>query len=201
MQLRRKEQSMQHSHEVYLLGGAVVLFGSAFAVRVFLRMRSGVERTVDRADTPQVIALPPLIFLGALALAALLEAALPISLPPLSSGVAYGLGAVLILCGLALLLLGARRFTAAGTNIPPTLPTTALVVTGPYRWSRNPLYLAMILVYAGIGFAALSSWVLLLAVPLILILNYGVVIREEVYLERKFGADYRAYRARVRRWI
>ena len=192
---------MQHSHEVYLLGGAVVLFGSAFAVRVFLRMRSGVERTVDRADTPQVIALPPLIFLGALALAALLEAALPISLPPLSSGVAYGLGAVLILCGLALLLLGARRFTAAGTNIPPTLPTTALVVTGPYRWSRNPLYLAMILVYAGIGFAALSSWVLLLAVPLILILNYGVVIREEVYLERKFGADYRAYRARVRRWI
>ena len=192
---------MQHSHEVYLLGGAVVLFGSAFVVRVFLRMRSGVERTVDRADTPQVIALPPLIFLGALALAALLEAALPIPLPPLSSGVAYGLGAVLILCGLALLLLGARRFTAAGTNIPPTLPTTALVVTGPYRWSRNPLYLAMILIYAGIGFAALSSWVLLLAVPLILILNYGVVIREEVYLERKFGADYRAYRARVRRWI
>ena len=192
---------MQNSHEVYLLGGAVVLFGSAFAVRVFLRMRSGVERTVDRTDTPQVIALPPLIFLGALALAALLEAALPIPLPPLSSGVAYGLGAVLVLCGLALLLLGARRFTAAGTNIPPTLPTTALVVTGPYRWSRNPLYLAMILVYAGIGFAALSSWVLLLAVPLILILNYGVVIREEVYLERKFGADYRAYRARVRRWI
>ena len=192
---------MQHSHEVYLLGGAVVLFGSAFAVRVFLRMRSGVEGTVDRADTPQVIALPPLIFLGALALAALLEAALPIPLPPLSSGVAYGLGAVLVLCGLALLLLGARRFSAAGTNIPPTLPTTALVVTGPYRWSRNPLYLAMILVYAGIGFAALSSWVLLLAVPLILILNYGVVIREEVYLERKFGADYRAYRARVRRWI
>jgi len=192
---------MQHSHEVYLLGGAVVLFGSAFAVRVFLRMRSGVERTVDRADTPQVIALPPLIFLGALALAALLEAALPIPLPPLSSGVAYGVGAVLVLCGLALLLLGARRFSAAGTNIPPTLPTTALVVTGPYRWSRNPLYLAMILIYAGIGFAALSSWVLLLAVPLILILNYGVVIREEVYLERKFGADYRAYRARVRRWI
>ena len=192
---------MQHSHEVYLLGGAVVLFGSAFAVRVLLRMRSGVERTVDRADTPQVIALPPLIFLGALALAALLEAALPIPLPPLSSGVAYGLGAVLVLCGLALLLLGARRFSAAGTNIPPTLPTTALVVTGPYRRSRNPLYLAMILIYAGIGFAALSSWVLLLAVPLILILNYGVVIREEVYLERKFGADYRAYRARVRRWI
>jgi protein-S-isoprenylcysteine O-methyltransferase Ste14 len=136
---------MQHRHGVYLLGADVLLFGSAFAVRVFLRMRSAVERTVDRSDTPQVIVLPPLIFLGALALAALLEAALPIPLPPLSSGVAYGLGAVLVLCGLALLLLGARRFSAAGTNIPPTLPTTALVVTGPYRRSRNPLYLAMIL--------------------------------------------------------
>jgi protein-S-isoprenylcysteine O-methyltransferase Ste14 len=98
-------------------------------------------------------------------------------------------------------LLGARRFSAAGTNIPPTLPTTALVVTGPYRWSRNPLYLAMILVYVGLGIAALSLWALLLAVPLVLLLNYGVIIREEAYLERKFGADYRAYRERVRRWI
>jgi protein-S-isoprenylcysteine O-methyltransferase Ste14 len=191
---------MQHSHGVYLLGGAVLLFGSAFAFRVLLRIRSDVERTVDRADTAQVIVLPPLLFLGTIALAALLEAVVPFPLP-LSPGVAYGLGALLVLGGLALLLLGARRFSAAGTNIPPTLPTTALVVTGPYRWSRNPLYLAMLLIYAGLGIAALSSWALLLAVPLVLVLNYGVIIREEAYLERKFGGDYRAYRARVRRWI
>ena len=191
---------MQHSHGVYLLGGAVLLFGSAFAFRVLLRIRSDVERTVDRADTAQVIVLPPLLFLGTIALAALLEAVVLFPLP-LSPGVAYGLGALLVLGGLALLLLGARRFSAAGTNIPPTLPTTALVVTGPYRWSRNPLYLAMLLIYAGLGIAALSSWALLLAVPLVLVLNYGVIIREEAYLERKFGGDYRAYRARVRRWI
>jgi len=191
---------MQHSHGVYLLGGAVLLFGSAFAFRVLLRIRSDVERTVDRADTAQVIVLPPLLFLGTIALAALLEAVVPFPLP-LSPGVAYGLGALLVLGGLALLLLGARRFSAAGTNIPPTLPTTALVVTGPYRWSRNPLYLAMLLIYAGLGIAALSSWALLLTVPLVLVLNYGVIIREEAYLERKFGGDYRAYRARVRRWI
>ena len=191
---------MQHSHGVYLLGGAVLLFGSAFAFRVLLRIRSDVERTVDRADTAQVIVLPPLLFLGAIALAVLLEVVVPFPLP-LSPGVAYGLGALLVLGGLALLLLGARRFSAAGTNIPPTLPTTALVVTGPYRWSRNPLYLAMLLIYAGLGIAALSSWALLLAVPLVLVLNYGVIIREEAYLERKFGGDYRAYRARVRRWI
>ncbi|HEV2548288.1 MAG TPA: methyltransferase [Stellaceae bacterium] len=192
---------MQHSHGVYLLGGAAVIFGSAFALRVFLRIRSGVERTVDRVDTPNVIVLPPLIFLGSLALAALLEAILPFPLLPLAPAFAYGLGALLVLGGLILLVLGGRRFVAAGTNIPPTLPTTALVVTGPYRWSRNPLYLAMILVYVGLAIAALSLWTLLLAVPLILLLNYGVIIREEAYLERKFGADYRAYRARVRRWV
>jgi protein-S-isoprenylcysteine O-methyltransferase Ste14 len=192
---------MQHSHGVYLLGGAALIFGSAFALRVLLRVRSGVERTVDRADTPNVIVLPPLIFLASLALAALLEATLPFALLPLPRVFGYGLGALLVLAGLILLLLGARRFNAAGTNIPPTLPATALVVTGPYRWSRNPLYLAMIVMYVGLGIAALSLWALLLAVPLILLLNYGVIIREEAYLERKFGAEYRAYRARVRRWI
>ena len=192
---------MQHSLGVYLLGSAAVIFGSAFALRVFLRMRSGVERTVDRADTPGVIVLPPLIFLGSLALAALLEATLPLPLLPLAPAFGYGWGSFLVLGGLSLLLLGARRFRAAGTNIPPTLPTTALVVTGPYRWSRNPLYLAMIAMYLGLGIAALSLWALLLAVPLILLLNYGVIIREEAYLERKFGGDYRAYCARVGRWI
>ena len=192
---------MQHSRGVYLLGGAAVIFGSAFALRVFLRKLSSVERSVDRADTPNVIMLPPLIFLGFLALAALLEAILPLPSLPLAPTFGYGWGALLVLGGLILLLLGARRFRAAGTNIPPTLPTTALVVAGPYRWSRNPLYLAMISVYVGLAIAALSSWALLLTVPLILLLNYGVIIREEAYLERKFGADYRAYRARVRRWI
>jgi protein-S-isoprenylcysteine O-methyltransferase Ste14 len=148
-----------------------------------------------------VIAMPPLLFLGALALAALLEAAMAIPSLPLPPGLGYGLGAILVLGGLALLLLGARRFRAAGTNIPPTLPTTALVVTGPYRWSRNPLYVAMILIYLGLALAARSSWALVLVVPLVILLNYGVVRREEAYLERKFGADYRTYRARVRRWV
>jgi protein-S-isoprenylcysteine O-methyltransferase Ste14 len=193
---------LQHIHGVYLLGGAVVLLGLAFALRVLLRTRGGgPEHPVDRADTAQVVALPPVLFLGALALAALLEAALPIPLLPLPPATGFGLGVLFVLGGLALLILGARRFRAAGTNIPPTLPTTALVVTGPYRWSRNPLYLALISVYVGLGLAARSSWALLLAVPLVILIHYGVVRREEVYLERKFGADYRAYRARVRRWL
>jgi protein-S-isoprenylcysteine O-methyltransferase Ste14 len=193
---------LQHIHGVYLLGGAVVLLGLAFALRVFLRTRGGgPEHPVDRADTAQVVALPPVLFLGALALAALLEVALPMPLLPLPPATGFGLGVLFVLGGLALLILGARRFRAAGTNIPPTLPTTALVVTGPYRWSRNPLYLALISVYVGLGLAARSSWALLLAVPLVILIHYGVVRREEVYLERKFGADYRAYRARVRRWL
>ena len=88
-----------------------------------------------------------------------------------------------------------------GTNVLPTRPTLALAVDGPYRFTRNPLYLAAIGVALGV-----SLWVdgvipLLLLVPMILILHWGIVLREEQYLVRKFGPEYEAYRSRVRRWL
>src|SRR5207247_9665301 len=97
--------------------------------------------------------------------------------------------------------MGARRFLAAGTNIPPTLPTTTLVVDGIYRRTRNPFYLGTTLVYLGLGVAAGSVWAIGLVVPLMWGINVGVVAREERYLERKFGDAYRAYKARGGRWI
>ncbi len=100
-----------------------------------------------------------------------------------------------------IVLMGTRRFQAAGTNIPPSLPTTALVIDGIYRRTRNPLYLGMTLVYLGLGVAAGSIWAIVLVVPLLWVINTGVVAREERYLERKFGDAYRAYKARVRRWV
>jgi protein-S-isoprenylcysteine O-methyltransferase Ste14 len=103
--------------------------------------------------------------------------------------------------GFVMIAIGTRLFAAAGTNVPPTLPTTALVVDGIYRRSRNPLYLGLILVYLGLGVAAGSLWAIGLLVPLLWVINVGVVKREERYLERKFGDAYRAYKARVRRWI
>ena len=113
----------------------------------------------------------------------------------------YLAGAVLAAGGSVMILMGTRRFQAAGTNIPPSLPTTALVVDGIYRRTRNPLYLGMTLVYLGVGVAAGSIWAIVLVVPLLWIINSGVIVREESYLERKFGDAYRAYKARVRRWV
>jgi protein-S-isoprenylcysteine O-methyltransferase Ste14 len=75
------------------------------------------------------------------------------------------------------------------------------VTTGIHRWSRNPIYLGMFLVYGGIGIAARSPWTLILTLPLALTIRYGVVAREEAYLERRFGTAYHDYQRRVRRWV
>ena len=107
----------------------------------------------------------------------------------------------LILIGLALAAAGIRNFSRAGTPVPTNQPTRALVTTGIHGWTRNPIYLGMFLVYGGIGIAARSPWILILALPLAITIRYGVVAREEAYLERRFGDAYRDYKARVRRWL
>jgi protein-S-isoprenylcysteine O-methyltransferase Ste14 len=91
--------------------------------------------------------------------------------------------------------------TRAGSNVPTNLPTTTIVDTGPYRLTRNPIYLGMLLGLIGEAIAFNSLWPLVSLVAFALVIRYGVVAREEAYLERKFGDDYRRYRARVRRWL
>ena len=110
-------------------------------------------------------------------------------------------GGGLILIGVAIVAAGVRNFSRAATPVPSNQPVRALVTTGIHGWSRNPIYVGMFLLYAGIGIAARSPWVLILALPLVIILRYGVVAREEAYLERRFGDAYRDYKARVRRWL
>ena len=85
--------------------------------------------------------------------------------------------------------------------MPTNRPTTSIVDTGPYRFTRNPIYLAMMLALAGLAIAFDSPWPLVTLVPFALVIRYGVVAREEAYLERTFGEVYRRYRARVRRWL
>jgi protein-S-isoprenylcysteine O-methyltransferase Ste14 len=100
-----------------------------------------------------------------------------------------------------MMLAAAGLFRRLGTNVRPSQPTTLVATTGPYRWTRNPMYLGMALIYAGlaIGFDGPIAFALL---PLVLIaIQTQVIAREERYLEAKFGDDYRCYKAEVRRWL
>jgi protein-S-isoprenylcysteine O-methyltransferase Ste14 len=200
------------SETVLVLAGGTAVLSILFGMRVAMRTLAG-GAAVPRSDggqatggsgTPDVagvIALPPLIVLGFLAAATVLEAIVPLRVVAAHSFPRYLAGAALVACGFVMIVMGTRRFQAAGTNIPPTMPTTALVVDGIYRRTRNPLYLGLTLFYLGLGVAAGSQWTIGLVVPLLWVINVGVVKREERYLERKFGDAYRAYKARVRRWI
>ena len=144
---------------------------------------------------------PPFVYVGALLLG--LAAARFVTLR--SFGIDWRLlvetGTLLFVAGAALMIAAAGLFRRLGTNIPPALPTTVIATTGPYRWTRNPMYLGMALVYAGlaIGFDAPIALALL---PLVLVaIQTQVIAREERYLEAKFGDDYRRYKAEVRRWL
>src|SRR5262245_49797067 len=151
--------------------------------------------------TAGVIARPPLLFLAALLLGAVLDRLLPVPFPVQSIDMVRWTAGSLILIGFALLAAGIRNLARASTPVPTNKPTRALVTTGIHSWTRNPIYLGFFLVYAGIGVAARSPWILILTLPLAITIRYGVVAREEAYLERRFGDTYRDYKARVRRWL
>jgi protein-S-isoprenylcysteine O-methyltransferase Ste14 len=156
-------------------------------------------RTTDFAD---VAVKPPLLFGGALALGYVLSLYFPLG-PGLAQANALALtvGITLIALGFALTIRSVQMFRRAGTNVVPGKPATALVTAGPYRFTRNPIYIGFVLVYFGLSIVLTSMWVLLLLFPTLVILHRGVVKREEAYLERKFGDAYRAYKARVPRWL
>ncbi len=150
--------------------------------------------------TAGVITRPPLLYLAAILIGAVFDRLLPLPVPNLDP-VHWILGGLLMLSGLALAVAGMRNFTRAGTPVRTIKPTRVLVTTGIHGWSRNPIYVGLFLLYAGIGIAAQSPWILILVLPLSLIIRNGVVAREEAYLERRFGDTYRDYKARVRRWL
>ncbi len=153
----------------------------------------------ETPDNPGVIAPPPLIYAGALAIGLLANVRYPISFLP--RGLSRVLGWPLIVGGLVIGSLGFREMKRAGTNVDPREPTTAIVTEGPYRFTRNPLYLCLTLVYAGISALANALWAILLLPLVLTVMRRGVIEREERYLERKFGDEYLNYKARVRRWI
>ncbi len=161
-----------------------------------------VGQQANDITTAGVIARPPLLFLGALLLGVASDRLLPLPFTlPGGALVHWTVAGSLILIGLALTAAGIRDFSRAATPVPTNEPTRALVTAGIHGWSRNPIYLGLFLIYGGIGVAARSPWALILTLPLAISVRYGVVAREEAYLERRFGDAYRDYKARVRRWL
>jgi protein-S-isoprenylcysteine O-methyltransferase Ste14 len=152
--------------------------------------------------TAGVIGRPILLFPAAVLVGLALDRMLPLPFPlPAGDLVRWIIAGALALTGLALFAAGVRNFSHAATPLPTNQPARVLVTTGIYRWTRNPIYLGFFLVYAGIGAAAQSPWILILTLPLAIMIRYGVVSHEEAYLERRFGDAYRDYEARVRRWL
>ena len=154
-------------------------------------------RTVDR---PNVVFPPPIAWGLAIIVGLGAGWICPLHFVPTSiprtwvGGGAFGLGLVLAIWAMV-------TIRKAGTQFDIYRPTTAIVENGPYRLTRNPIYLGMFLAQTGIAVGSDNLWVLAMLVPFYLVIRHGVVAREEAYLERKFGAVYLGYKSRVRRWL
>lgn len=142
---------------------------------------------------------PPLVYMTSLVSGAVIHLAMPS--PFLPGTLAVALGVPLVAVAIALFCYSVAQFRAAGTPVPARKPTTVIVRTGPYHFSRNPIYLAFSVFQLGIAIWVNSVWLLATLVGAVALIHYVVIPREEQYLERKFGAQYLDYKAAVRRWL
>lgn len=147
----------------------------------------------------EVIAPPPLIYLAGLGTGYLLNRWMPPA--QISSVVQWSVGPVVLALGVVLLGSFVLTLRAHSTAIDPYRSTTALVTDGPYRFTRNPGYLAMSAIYVGITVLADIPWALLTLIPVMVLVDRGVIAREERYLSELFGQTYTDYKSRVRRWL
>jgi protein-S-isoprenylcysteine O-methyltransferase Ste14 len=160
------------------------------------------DKENNGGDNPGVVMRPPLLYGSMLVLGIGFDFLEPLAIfGPEWRMARLGLGALLLVVGAGIAIACFRRFATAGTNVPTNLPTKALVTAGPYRFSRNPIYLALTAIYLGLGLLLNNGWIFLLAIPLLVTMRYGVIAREERYLGEKFGEAYRDYCGSVRRWL
>ncbi|MBW9270954.1 MAG: isoprenylcysteine carboxylmethyltransferase family protein [Candidatus Thiodiazotropha sp. (ex. Lucinisca nassula)] len=153
-------------------------------------------RSEDHVD---VIMPPPVIHIVSIGLGGVIGNYVPMPLPHWV--VLQWIGVMLSLAAIAITLWGMGEFRASRNPVAPIRPVNRLMVSGPYRFTRNPLYLSLILLQLGLALVFRNGWMVVLLLPVVVIVHYYVVIREEAYLLRRFGSDYQTYQARVRRWI
>lgn len=155
--------------------------------------------TLTATDHAGVKFPPPVLYVVGISLGFLLQTLLPLDSWAQIVGIILALPCLGL--GFALCAWAIGLFRRARTSLVPIVPSAVLVAEGPYRFTRNPMYLGLALVYAGVALWLQLSWGLLL-LPVVLGLVYSlVIIREEQYLERRFGEEYRRYRTQVRRWL
>lgn len=142
---------------------------------------------------------PPAIFASCILVGMGLQYLWPVHLGVPESAQIFGY--LLVSFGIVIAVLVATSFRRVGTAIEPWKPTTSIVTTGFYAWSRNPIYLGFCLINPGIGIASNNFWIFISFVPAAFVLYHVAIAKEEAYLEEKFGDEYIAYRRRVRRWI
>ena len=157
------------------------------------------DTTNVRKDRPGVIAPPPLIYLVVFVIGYFVQRQFPFVWPEHISWDIAGY----ILVGLSLInaLLGMLTMKRAGTHIDVYKASTAIVSTGPFSFSRNPLYLSLTAMYIGVALVKSLMWPLALLPLALIVMQFGVIHREERYLAKKFGDEYLLYKAKVRRWV
>ena len=151
------------------------------------------------SDAPRVKIIPPLVYLAGLVIGFLANIWIPIKVVP--SLVAWTSGGILIFCGAVVTGSAVLKFKDGGTTVRPDRAASTLVIAGPYKITRNPMYLGLAFVYAGIAIAGQSVWALILLAVVLIIVQRGAIEPEEAFLEKRFGADYLSYKEKVRRWI
>ena len=151
------------------------------------------------SDAPDVRVIPPLVYVVGLVVGLFISVWVPTKVVP--DVLAWSLGGVLFVCGAALAGSAVLRFRSEGTTVRPDRTPKKFVVEGPYRITRNPMYLGLAIAYLGIAIADQSLWALILLAVVLAIINRAVIAPEELFLSRRFGSDYLAYKKSVRRWL
>src|SRR3984893_16164728 len=155
--------------------------------------------SASSSDAPNVKIIPPLVYLAGLLIGFLANIWMPIKVVP--NLVAWTLGGLFIFCGAVLMGSPVFNFRAVGTTVRPDRAASTLVIAGPYKITRNPMYLGLAFVYFGIAIAGQSVWALILLPVVLLVVQRGAIEPEEAFLEKRFGAEYSRYKEKVRRWI
>jgi protein-S-isoprenylcysteine O-methyltransferase Ste14 len=157
--------------------------------------------TDTSSDTPNVVIFPPLIPFSVLVVGVVLNFFMPLGL--LAHVLFLGrivVGAIAFVIGIGMVIGANRLFQRIGTNARPSKPTLALATSGMFTWTRNPMYVGGSLALLGIAIGFALDWVILLLVVSLPLVHYGIILREERYLERKFGDEYRRYKTKIPRY-